>query len=125
MIFIIDLSVNYLFDELMDQLKIIFKMFIFFMGLLGTNHSQNPVSERVSTPTCGRTSSPARGSWGTLSSTGPCSVPHLLRPTTGAVAGAYCGVSHKLLVDTNIRGCRQADRGVLPGLFSLWDSGGS
>ncbi|KAI3367450.1 hypothetical protein L3Q82_026305 [Scortum barcoo] len=87
-------------------------------GLLGTSWP-SPLSGRSSTPTSGRASHRFRGRLGTLSLSGPCSLPPLsdalaVRSCGRKVSGACRGrQSPNPVVDTGSKGCRQAEEGVL------------
>ncbi|KAI3356008.1 hypothetical protein L3Q82_017276 [Scortum barcoo] len=88
-------------------------------GLLGTS-GRVPLSGRSSTPTSGRDSHRFRGRLGTLSPSGPCSLPPLstqaVRSCGRKVSGACCGGNPRNpVVDTGSKGCCQAEEGVLSG----------
>ncbi|KAI3374547.1 hypothetical protein L3Q82_021113 [Scortum barcoo] len=86
-------------------------------GLLGTVWP-SPLSGRSSTPTSGRASHRFRGRLGTLSPSGPCSLPPLSTQAGSKLwtQGLWClswWQSPNPVVDTGSKGCRQAEEGVL------------
>ncbi|KAI3362737.1 hypothetical protein L3Q82_001804 [Scortum barcoo] len=100
-------------------------------GLLGTSGWPSPLSGRSSTPTSGRASHRFRGGrLGTLSPSGPCSLPPLSTPAwfeevvdARSLVPVVAATSPNPVVDTGSKGCRaRLKKESLSDHVGLWDS---